>query len=45
MSDSRKKRAVVIQDAIRQILYHDWDPIGVAGLAPPDEYDHYIAAV
>src|SRR4026208_1701968 len=45
MSDARAKRAAEIQDAIRQILYHDWDPIGVSGLAPEDEYDSYIAPV
>ena len=45
MMDSREKRAAEIQDSIRQILYHDWDPIGVSGLAPDDEYVSYIAAV
>lgn len=45
MSDSRKKRAEVIQDSIRQILYHDWNPIGFFGLLPEDEYDSYIAPV
>jgi hypothetical protein len=45
MSESREKRAVEIQGAIRQILYRDWDPIGVCGAAPEDEYDSYIGAV
>src|SRR3954465_10335017 len=45
MTDSREKRAADIQDSIRQILYHDWDPIGVSGSAPEDEYDSYIAPV
>ena len=45
MADSRDKRAAEIQDSIRRILYHEWDPIGVAGLAPSDEYDSYIAPV
>jgi hypothetical protein len=45
MTDSREKRAAEIQDSIRQILYHEWDPIGVSGLAPGDEYDSYIAPV
>src|SRR5580765_5958056 len=45
MTDSRKKRAAEIQDSIRRILYHDWDPIGVSGKAPEDEYDGYIAPV
>ena len=45
MADSKEKRAAEIQDSIRQILYHEWDPIGVAGSAPEDEYDSYIAPV
>src|SRR5262245_16961271 len=45
MSDSREKKAAEIQDSIRQILYHEWDPIGVAGSAPKDEYDSYIGPV
>jgi len=44
MRDSRDKKAAEIQDSIRQILYHDWNPIGFSGL-PQDEYDHYIAPV
>ena len=45
MTDLRETRAAKIQDSIRQILYHDWDPIGVSGTAPKDEYDGYIAPV
>jgi len=45
MSHSRETRAAEIQDAIRQILYRDWDPIGVCGAAPEDEYDSYIGGV
>jgi hypothetical protein len=45
MADSREKRATEIQDAIRQILYRDWDPVGVCGAAPEDEYDSYIGGV
>ncbi len=45
MTDSRETRAAKIQDSIRQILYHDWDLIGVSGSAPEDEYDGYIAPV
>jgi hypothetical protein len=44
MTDSRD-RAAEIQDSIRQILYREWDPIGVSGTAPDDEYDSYIAPV
>jgi len=45
MSDNRKKRAADIQESIRQILYREWDPIGVCDLAPEDEYDSYIGPV
>jgi hypothetical protein len=45
MPDPKDNRAAEIQDSIRQILYHDWDPIGIAGAAPQDEYDAYIARV
>lgn len=45
MADLRDNRAAEIQNSIRQILYHDWDPIGVAGEAPEDEYDAYIAPI
>ena len=45
MSEPREKRAAAIQGAIRQILYRDWDPIGVCGAAPEDEYDSYIGGV
>jgi hypothetical protein len=44
MSDSREKRAAEIQNAIRHILYYDWNPIGFGSL-PLDEYDSYIAPV
>lgn len=40
------KRARAIEDAIRQVLLHHWDPIGVAD-APEaaNEYDSYIGAL
>ena len=35
-----------IQDAIRQILLQDWDPIGVRDVpAAQDEYDGYVGGV
>ncbi|HVU09126.1 MAG TPA: hypothetical protein VHG89_11350 [Verrucomicrobiae bacterium] len=43
MSDARDKRAAEIQDAIRQILRCDWNPIGFD--VPLDEYDSYIGSV
>jgi hypothetical protein len=46
MADSRDKRAVDIQDSIRQILIRDWDPIGVRDNPKlQDEYDSYIGPV
>jgi hypothetical protein len=44
MADPRDKRAAEIQDSIRQVLYRDWNPIGVSEL-PENEYDSYIAPV
>ncbi len=32
-------------DAIRQILRHDWNPIGFDDFLPEDEYDSYIGPV
>jgi hypothetical protein len=45
MTGSKRKRAAEIRDTIRQILYRDWDPIGVCGTAPGGEYDSYIGGV
>ena len=45
MTDSRESRAAKIQDSIRQVLRHDWNPIGFADHLPEDEYDAYIAPV
>ena len=45
MSDLKARRAAEIQAAIRHILYQEWDPIGVAGHAPKDEYDAYIGGI
>lgn len=45
MTDNRKKRAREIQTAISQILYRDWDPFELSGIAPRDEYDSYIGDV
>jgi hypothetical protein len=46
MNTSREHRAAEIQDSIRQVLFHDWDPIGVNSSPKlADEYDSYIAPV
>ncbi len=43
--DIQKQRGVEVMEAIRTILFEDWDPIGVNGFGPRDEYDAYIAGV
>ena len=46
MERSREQRAAKIQDSIRQVLFRDWDPIGVNDNPQlVDEYDSYIAPV
>jgi len=42
---NRELRAAEIQDSIRQVLFRDWDPIGVADEGLDHEYDSYIAPV
>lgn len=43
----RNRKAADICDAIRQVLIHDWDPIGVMDDPdwPRDEYDAYIGEI
>jgi exonuclease V gamma subunit len=41
----RKMATQKIQSAIRAILFYEWDPIGVCGAAPEDEYDSCIEPV
>ena len=43
--NNSKQRGVEIMDAIRCVLFEDWDPIGVNDDGPRDEYDAYIAGV
>ncbi|MDO9472453.1 MAG: hypothetical protein Q7J28_05305 [Caulobacter sp.] len=31
--------------AVHAILWIEWDPIGVSGIAPDDEYDNYVMPV
>src|SRR6266849_10748931 len=46
METSREQRAAEIQDSIRQVLFRDWDPIGVNDNPKlADEYDSYLAPV
>ena len=42
----RQTKAREIQERIRQVLLHDWDPIGVADIEEAqDEYDSYVGLV
>ncbi len=34
-----------IRERIREILMQKWDPIGIAGICPDNEYDHYVSKV
>lgn len=45
MKDSRDSRTKEIMAQIHDILWRDWDPIGVNDAAPEDEYDSYIGGV
>lgn len=43
---NRKQKAIEIQEKIRQVLLHDWDPIGVSDTpAAWDEYDSYVGGI
>jgi hypothetical protein len=39
------RRAEEIQESIRGVLYERWDPIGICGEWPRNEYDAYIGGV
>ena len=41
----RRKRAESIHAEIKRILWEEWDPIGVRGDAPDDEYNAYIGGI
>jgi hypothetical protein len=43
---NRSERAKEIQEAIRQVLLHEWDPIGVSDIPEAqDEYDSYVGGI
>ena len=42
MKKRRKEKATEIQEAIRLVLWNDWDPIGINDSGPDDEYDSYV---
>jgi hypothetical protein len=44
--DERDRRARQIEEAIRQVLFRDWDPIGVSNTPEArDEYNPYVGSV
>jgi hypothetical protein len=43
--DEKERRAREIQDQIGRVLYEEWDPLGLRGVAPSDEYDSYVGGV
>jgi len=46
MSNDMERRGREIQEQIRQVLLHDWDPIGVQEIPEAqDEYDSYVGGV
>lgn len=34
-----------LYQTVSQILWQDWDPIGVHDIAPKDEYEGYVAEI
>jgi hypothetical protein len=42
---SKQEKAQKIMNDIRRILIDDWDPIGIKGFGPDDEYDSYIGTL
>lgn len=45
MNDAREEGAKAIMRQIHDVLWRDWDPLGVNDYAPDDEYDSYIGGV
>jgi len=43
--NERERRARDIQNRIGSILYEDWDPLALRGVAPSEEYESYIGGV
>ena len=43
--DLKLRQARSIQERINLILYEDWDPIGMSGELPLDEYEAYVGGV
>ncbi len=39
------ERVNVVRDRIRDVLFNEWDPIGINDSGPNDEYDMYINGI
>jgi hypothetical protein len=42
---SKREKAIEIQESIRQILFYEWDPIGINKFGLSDEYDSYAGSI
>ncbi len=45
MEKEVRDQALEVQERIRDVLFNEWDPIGVNDYAPRDEYDAYIGGI
>lgn len=43
--EKRKKKSLEIQESIRQILFYEWDPIGINDVGLDDEYNSYVGGI
>ena len=42
MNGSHATSFTQLAAAVNQVLYNEWDPLAVAGVAPRDEYESYV---
>ena len=45
MGQKLKPLEIKLYKSIDKILYKEWDPIGISGIAPEDEYQSYLPLV
>ena len=45
MKNPKAERAQKIMKQIHDVLWNDWDPIGMHDYGPDDEYDSYIGGI
>lgn len=39
------KEQIELYNAVDEILWYDWDPIGINDIAPRDEYKSYVSEI